>query len=352
MHPAVGAPETWRVRSICSEGELASILNLSFGELLWFADPKGMCARAAEERLRHYRFSWRERRRDRPRLIEAPKQRLRGIQRWILTEILERIPPHAAAHGFRKAHSVQTFTHPHTARTMLLKVDLKDFFPSIHYARVLNLFLTAGYPEPVAELLAGLSTTITPKTVLRSTKAEEQAAATRLYGTRHLPQGSPSSPALANLCAYRLDLRLAGLARAADCNYTRYADDLLFSGGPEFARRASTFYTSVCRITIEEGFEINTRKTRVMRQGQSQRAAGIVLNAKQNIGRREYDLLKAILNNCVKRGAERENRGNHSNFEAHLRGRLAHFEKIAPAKAGKLWAKYEQIDFGRGASVR
>ena len=171
-------------------------------------------------------------------------------------------------------------------------MDLKDFFPSIRPARVLHVFLTAGYPEPVAALLAGLCTTLTPSAVLHGVPTEHQAAVRRIYECRHLPQGAPTSPALANLCAYRLDSRLAGLSGAAGASYTRYADDLLFSGGPEFARTVHSFQIGVARIAIEEGFEMNARKTRVMRQGQSQRAGGLVLNAKQNIARGESDRLK------------------------------------------------------------
>ena len=351
MHPAAGPPSAWPVRPLVTIGELASILNVTASELLWFADLKGICGEATAEALRHYRYRWKARRIDHPRLIEAPKQRLKVVQRWLLAEVLERIPPHEAAHGFRKARSVRSFTHSHTGQTVLLKMDLKDFFPSIRPARVLHVFLTAGYPEPVAELLAGLCTTLTPSAVLHGVPTEHQAAVRRIYECRHLPQGAPTSPALANLCAYRLDSRLAGLSGAAGASYTRYADDLLFSGGPEFARTVHSFQIGVARIAIEEGFEMNARKTRVMRQGQSQRAGGLVLNAKQNIARGEYDRLKAILYNCLRYGPESQNRGEERNFREHLRGRLTHFASVAPARVGKLWAIFEQIDFEKRGSV-
>jgi hypothetical protein len=98
-------------------------------------------------------------------------------------------------------------------------------------------------------------------------------------------------------------LRLAGLARVADAAYTRYADDLLFSGGPQFRRLVERFYLHAGAIALEEGFQVHTRKTRIMRQGVRQRAGGIVLNARPNVARTDFDRLKATLYNCVRHGA-------------------------------------------------
>src|SRR6185295_12236855 len=84
-----------------------------------------------------------------------------------------------------------------------------------------------------------------------------------LYRPPHLPQGAPTSPSLANLCAFRLDARLAGLARAAEANYTRYADDLLFSGAGDFARGAKRLIPLIGAIAMDEGFHVNWRKTRI-----------------------------------------------------------------------------------------
>jgi RNA-directed DNA polymerase len=112
-----------------------------------------------------------------------------------------------------------------------------------------------------------------------------------LYQRPHLPQGAPTSPALANLAADRLDCRLAGLAAACGARYTRYADDLVFSGPQPFARMVQRFYIAVCAIALEEGFEVHTGKTRIMHQSVSQRAAGAVLNQHVNAPRAKYDRL-------------------------------------------------------------
>jgi hypothetical protein len=167
----------------------------------------------------------------------------------------------------------------------------------------------------------------------------------------HLPQGAPTSPSLANLCAYRLDCRLTGLARSVDASYTRYADDLVFSGEQELARSVRRFHVHVCRIALEEGFEVNTRKSHFMRQGVRQQVAGVVLNARLNVNRREYDRLKAILTNCVRLGPQGQNRDGRADFRAHLAGRIAHVAHLNPDRGRRLRLLFEQVRW-EGAEPR
>jgi hypothetical protein len=148
---------------------------------------------------------------------------------------------------------------------------------------------------------------------------------------------------LANLCAYRADCRLAGLAEAADAVYTRYADDLAFSGGEEFARRVERFSLHAAAILLEEGFPVNHRKTRIMRQGVRQHLAGLVANQRPNIRRTEFDRLKAILTNCVRLGPESQNRGSHPHFRAHLEGKVSFVESINPGRGKRLRALFARI---------
>jgi RNA-directed DNA polymerase len=270
----------------------------------------------------------------------------------LLHEILDAIPPHAAAHGFCAGRSVRTHVAPHVARPMVLTLDLAEFFPTITAARVVALFLTAGYPEPVARRLAGLCTNAVPADVWNDPacpfQGPERWHARRLYGQPHLPQGAPSSPALANLAAYRLDVRLSALAAAMGADYSRYADDLAFSGGPELARAVRRLIVQVGAIALEEGFRVNHRKTRVMRRGVRQRITGVVVNAHPNVAREVYDTLKAILHNCVRHGPAGQNRAGHSDFRAHLAGRIAHLAMLNPSRGSRLWATFEQIDWVRG----
>jgi hypothetical protein len=272
---------------------------------------------------------------------------LKELQRQILAELLEKIPPHPAVHGFRKGRSIQTFAAAHVGKRVVLRMDLQNFFPSISEARIQTLFRTAGYPEAVADLLGGICTNATPREVWRASANEMDPHALwdlrKLYARPHLPQGAPTSPALANLCAYRFDCRLDGLAKAAGAEYTRYADDLAFSGGEAFERRVQHFATRVAAISMEEGFDVNHRKTRVMRQGVRQHLAGLVTNQRVNIMRADYDNLKAILTNCIRHGPESQNRSGHSRFQAHLDGRIGFVETIHPEKGQRLRALFERI---------
>lgn len=217
-------------------------------------------------------------------------------------------------------------------------MDLQDFFPSIGAARIQAFFRTAGYPESVANLLGGICATATPRDVL-----EESGVERDLYARPHLPQGAPSSPSIANLCTYRVDCRLTGLADSAGARYTRYADDLAFSGGEDYERCVERFSIHAAAILLEEGCAVNHRKTRIMRQGVRQYLAGLVVNRLMNILRPDFDLLKATLNNCVRLGPAQQNREGHPHFRANLEGRVAYVESINPSKGQRLRALLDRI---------
>jgi hypothetical protein len=204
-----------------------------------------------------------------------------------------------------------------------------------------------GYPEAVADLLAGICTNATPRDVWKQVPSlgdPVQFWESRiLYARPHLPQGAPTSPALANLCSFRMDCRLAGLAGTVGAQYTRYADDLAFSGDEAFASHVERFSIHVAAILMEEGFAVNHRKTRIMRQGVRQRLAGIVTNQHPNVARKDSDRLKAILTNCIRHGPATQNREDHPQFRAHLDGRVSFVEMINPVKGERLRKLFQQI---------
>ncbi|MDB4359117.1 reverse transcriptase domain-containing protein [Verrucomicrobiales bacterium] len=201
--------------------------------------------------------------------------------------------------------------------------------------------MTAGYPEYVAVVLATLASNEVPPDVLSESRFPMHAQVKLMR--HHLPQGAPSSPALANLCAFRLDCRLAGFARAAGAVYSRYADDLLFSGGEDFRRGARKFYIAVLAVIIDEGFKANLRKTRFMQSGQCQHAAGLVFNEKPNVRQAEFDQLKAILHNCVESGWQSQNLTKHPEFRIHLEGRVGWIAASNPDRGEKLRALFDRV---------
>lgn len=351
MQP-VAAAAGWGVPEIATLGELAGWLGLDEGRMLWLADRKGLGAkgqRAAclDDPMRHYHFRVVGKESGGVRLIEAPKRRLKEAQQRVLAEILDRIPAHAAAHGFVKGRSIRSFAGPHVGRAVVLRMDLRDFFPSFSAVRLQALFRTAGYPEGVADLLAGLCTTSAPAAAWHGCGPGSDSTALRearrLYRRRHLPQGAPTSPALANLCSYRLDCRLSGLAEAASATYTRYADDLAFSGDLGFARGIDRFAGHVAAILLEEGFQVHHRKTRIMRRGVRQYLAGLVTNERLNVPRKDFDTLKAVLTNCVRLGPESQNRDAHPAFRAHLEGRVGFVGSIHPRRGTRLRMLLDRI---------
>lgn len=348
MQPVVSA-ESWRLPAIDSPGDLARWLGLAPGELRWFADLKALGSKRSGEQLRHYHYRILAKRFGSVRLIEAPKPRLKDLQRQILLWILEKIPPHPAVHGFVKGRSIKTFVAPHVARRVVLRMDLRDFFPTFGGVRIQNLFRTLGYPEAVADLLGGICTNAAPRDIWNQTAAALDPVALeevrRLYARPHLPQGAPTSPALANISFYRSDCRLSALAESAGANYTRYADDLAFSGSDEFEKHVERFGLHVAAILLEEGFGVNHRKTRVMRKGVRQHLAGLVMNRRPNTVRHDFDQLKAILTNCVRSGPESQNREGRPHFRQHLAGRVAFVEMVNPEKGRRLRVILERIQW-------
>jgi len=340
MQP-VAAAVNWPLPRIETVADLATWLEITLGELEWFADLKALGYKRANPRLRHYRYRVLQKDPDTVRLIEAPKERLKALQQKILYGIIDLVPMHDAVHGFRKARSIQTFCEPHVGQFVVLKMDLRDFFPSISGARIQTLFRTIGYPESVADLLGGLCSNAAPEDIWHGcTFANRQ-----LYGRPHLPQGSPTSPALANLCAYHVDCRLTGLAKSVGAHYTRYADDLAFSGGEEFAKCVDRFSIQAAAVVMEEGFMVHHRKTRIMRRSVRQHVAGLVVNERLNVRRTDFDELKATLTNCVRFGPASQNRMAHPEFRAHLQGKVAFVKAIHPAKGLKLEGLFNRISW-------
>lgn len=344
----------WRLPVLHDLADLAALLELDAGELDWFADGKHWARTAGEAPLQHYRVSHRVAASGGIRVLEAPKPRLRRLQRRLLDEALGLVPPHDAARGFRAGGSVGSHAAPHAGRPVVLRLDLESFFASVTVGRVHGIWRTAGYPEPVAHALAGLTTAVLPLAAWRGVPRPADPGLLdahwrlgRRLAAPHLPQGAPTSPATANLAAFGLDVRLTALAAAWGGRYTRYADDLAFSGDAGWGRGTSRLLDAVEEVVRDEGFRLNPRKTAVMPRAGRQSLAGLVVNDRPRVARHEVDLLRAILHNCRRHGPSTQNRDQVPAFAEHLRGRIAWVAQHDPARGARLLAEHGAIDWTR-----
>ncbi|HTL33030.1 MAG TPA: reverse transcriptase family protein [Kofleriaceae bacterium] len=344
LTPPEMSESPWPVQPFATTGDLARWLGVEVGRLVALADRRRISQCASDERRRHYRYRWIAKRSSGggQRLIEAPKSRLRVVQRRLLDDIVSRIPPHDACHGFRAGRSVRTFAAAHVGHEVVIRIDLQSFFASVFAPRVVAVMRTAGYPDGVARTIAALCTHATPYDVIARAAGLDAVEKARLRAP-HLPQGAPSSGALANLAAFGFDVRVAAFADAIGAIYTRYADDVAISGGRELARRASSIVARVGAIAHDERFAVNFRKTRVMVRSARQRIAGVVVNEKLGVARDELDRLRATLHNCVRTGPAAQNRDGHADFRAHLLGRVSWIASLDPAKGAKLMDAFRRI---------
>jgi RNA-directed DNA polymerase len=207
------------------------------------------------------------------RVIFAPKSQLKRLQKK-LTEILElTYIPHKACHGFVKGRSIVTNAEIHTNKNYVLNIDLNDFFPSIKYLSIKTILKSEPffYSEDMANIFARIAC------------KEGQ-----------LPQGSPMSPIISNICCTKLDEDLTEFAQLNKLSFTRYADDITFSGyRPIFN---STFFTSLGSI-IGKGhqFRIKKSKTRIQSKNKRQEVTGLVVNDKLNVNRDYVRNLRAMI---------------------------------------------------------
>lgn len=325
--------------------DLAEFLDLSVGKLAWLTQRHHPALRPPTAKESHYHYHWIKKRSGGFRLLEAPKETLKDVQEIILDEILDKIPTHPAAHGFVEGRSILTNARPHVGRRFVLKMDLKDFYPTVKYRRIVAVFRSIGFSREVSIWLARLTSTTVPLKFSGPDTRPGWHYSLEHYWRHHLPQGAPTSPALANLSAYSLDVRLSGLAAKYHLKYTRYADDLTFSGDGRSLAALSDFIPLAQLIIRDERFQLNSSKRKVLRDNQRQVVTGVVVNDLCNVSRDVFDELKAILHNCLKQGAASQNRNQHPQFAAHIRGRIAHIMQLNPRRGEKLLALYQKINW-------
>ena len=321
--------------------ELANWIGLPLNRLAWLVH-RFSGGRPEIEAAAHYHFRWVKKRLGGWRLIESPKSTLKAVQSKILRELLDNVPVHGTSHGFVRGRSILTNARPHVGQAIVLKFDLANFYTTVSFARVVAIFRSLGYSREVAIWLGLLTTSALPGNL----RFQEQGPyAIVPYLRRHLPQGAPTSPALANLSAFGMDLRLAGFAKSYGATYTRYADDLTFSGPADLHYAMATIIPLIQQIVRQERFNLNPQKRRVLRAHQRLTVTGVVVNERTNVARADFDKLKAILTNCQRNGPSTQNRNQVEDFYHHLQGRIAHVSMLNPDRGQKLTALFQAIDW-------
>lgn len=313
--------QTYDLPQFGSELTLADWLKISLSRLRWFTYNR------PAESVWHYTKTVVPKRSGGKRIILAPKPELKAIQRRILDEVLVKFPMGDAVHGFVQGRSIVSNAQPHVGKAYVAKLDLKDYFPTVTANRV-QRFLAKIYPSAIATALAFLMTEYDREPI------EHQGETYYVsLGNRHLVQGAPTSPMMANILTRNLDRRLEGLAKQAGFAYTRYADDLTFSGD---SHELAVHILSVAQNIIrEEGFVVNTDKLRILSQATRQHVTGVVVNETLSSPRETRRMVRAILYKAQTTGLEAQNRNGHPAFREYLWGLIAHLHNINPQQAEK-----------------
>lgn len=325
----VAALEAAGLPALGTPAELAESIGLTVPRLRWLA----FHAEAAT-RVHYVEFEV-PKKGGGTRRLSAPHRSLAHAQRWVLDRVVALLPAEAEAHGFLPGRSILTNASAHAGRSVVVNLDLEGFFPSIGYPRVRSVFRRAGYSPALATILGLLCTECPRRTVVYDGTTYHVAT-----GPRGLPQGACTSPGLSNQVARRLDRRLAGLAAKLGATYTRYADDLTFSGGSALDPKVGYLMARVRHLAGAEGFRVNEAKSRVLRRNAAQMVTGLVVNDRPGVPRDEVRRLRAILHRARLEGLDAQNRAGHPDFHAWLRGKIAYVGMARPEVGGRLLAEF------------
>jgi RNA-directed DNA polymerase len=301
-----------------TEEDVAAALSISVGQL------RHLSQHRHRETVPHYVTFAIPKRSGGERLIHAPKRRLKAVLRALDRLLVSKLPRSEHAHGFVKGRSIASNAAPHVGKAVVLHFDIKDCFPTIHFGRVRGLLIALGYSYPVAAALAVLMTEAPRQPVVAEGKLYHVPT-----GPRVCVQGAPTSPGLCNAILLRLDRRLSGLARKHGFAYTRYADDLSFSG--DDTAPIAKVMKLVPQIVASEGFVVNADKTRILRAGRRQAITGVVVNKAMGLSRQERRRLRAALHRQKLAGAATD-----ASEQLRLHGKLAYLFMLNRMQAAAL----------------
>ncbi len=208
------------------------------------------------------------------RQIDSPNFAVKAIQKWILRNIIEEYPISSRATGFVKGKGIKNNAMYHMMNKYILCLDIKDFFNTIKIKQVQNIF-KKKFNDDLSFHLAKLCT----------------------YNG-YLPQGAPTSPMISNIVFKFLDDQIVKLSNNKNINYSRYADDLTFSSNN--SDRLTSIKKSIERLIEKNGFELNIKKTRIMKGRNRKLVTGIILNSgRMTTGRKRKKDVRAMIFNYI-----------------------------------------------------
>lgn len=254
-------------------GEMASMVTMS---------QLDKSLKSSPDTVRYYRFLIPKKKKGEFRTIDAPEPTLKYIQQGLNLVLQTIYSPHSAAMGFVSHRSVVTGARMHIGQQFVYNIDLKDFFHTVTSGRLYSRLTTKPFnlDRKVAGIITDLCCYAGPE------------------GKNVLPMGAPTSPTITNIICERMDIKLTRLAKAYGLKYTRYADDITFSGMANVFDEGSHFIQSMRNIIEnEEGFTINPEKTRLCHRGMRQEVTGVTVNEKENVPRVYVKQLRTMLHN-------------------------------------------------------
>lgn len=260
------------------------------------------------------------------RLIQTPQSEIKYLQRWILKNILEKQPSHQSCKGFDISTSIKSNAEQHLNKEAILKIDFLRFFDSVNEKQVYRIFKTIGYHGNVALAMAKICTIVPDKLIIDSFRKHEKKLkdAVLAHGLGILAQGAPTSPKLSNLFCLSLDNRLTKLAEKNNLSYTRYADDLTFSGELNVLLSVKK---SIYKIVWDEKLFINTGKTKLLKRGSPFFVTGLsVHNKKVTVPKKKKKEIEHHLHHCIKNGVQNhllKSNIQNRNFKDWLFGNIA-----------------------------
>jgi len=279
------------------------------------------------------------------RQIIAPTKTLKYIQRFILSEIISKVEVSDNACAYVKGKSISSNAVVHSGKQSILKIDLIKFFDCISEKRVYWVFRRLGYAKNLSVDLAKLVTVPLPEEYISRFTEHEQKLHSLIIKQNEavLPQGAPTSPALSNIVLQTLDLRLDALASKNDLSYTRYADDITFSGEINNLPK----FSLLKKIIGEEGFYINWRKVGIYQRGRKQIVTGLTVSNGVHVPRKFKEEVAKHLYACNKFGVANHmlhnGIANKSYYKEWLLGKVLYIHSIEPAIGQKLLAKFRSI---------